>query len=132
MCQGNLPGVGSFEPRQRMGLELNKIYRLILDFSLAHTLHPNYSQTSLLVLHSKYILSSHSLFTSTANTVDKAIIICHLAFCTSFLTGFSPSILASKIFFTGVQRSIKKHQSIVVICLLRNLLLKKKKSFVSF
>lgn len=54
--------------------------------------------------------------TSTTNTEDQ-VFICHLAYCTSVLTGFSPN-LASRTFFFSVHKSIKNiNQLLLLTCL---------------
>lgn len=54
--------------------------------------------------------------TSTTNTEDQ-VFICHLAYCTSVLTGFFPN-LASRTFFFSVHKSIKNiNQLLLLTCL---------------
>ena len=88
-----------------MGLELGKVQASSL---ISLSIIP-FIQTlpGLLLLHSKYVLSNHSPLVFTTNTLDQAVIICHLACHTSLLTRFSPPTFASRIFFTSVHRSIK-------------------------
>lgn len=108
MYQGRLPKEHGFELSHEMGLELDK--------SSDTSLSPLYLFLScpisklsicLLAVHSKYILSNHSLLTSTTNTLDQAVIICHVAYCASFLTEFSPSTLDPRFSLSGFTDLLK-------------------------
>lgn len=76
-----------------------------IPLSFSHIPHPNHPQVCWLCIQN--ISFPATLSSLPLLTLDKTIIICHLAYCTSFLTGFSSSTLASRIFFTRVHRCIK-------------------------